>query len=869
MEVITTHTNADFDTLASMIAAKKLYPEATLVFPGSLEKGLRSAIRTLRLPYTIERAKDIDLERVTRLILVDIRQAARIGRFADIIGRKGLDVHIYDHHPAREDDIKGSVEVVRPYGSTTTILTLLLKEKSFKITPEEATILMAGIYEDTGSLSFPSTSVEDYEAASFLLSCGADLKAVTRLLKKELTPQEVAALNKLIESEVTYTIGGISVVVAMLSIEEYKNDIATLAHRLMDMEHMDCLFLLVETADRVHVVIRSAVPEVDAGCVAEGVGGGGHPQAASATLKGVTLIQAREKVLKSLKERIAPRRSASDIMSSPAITISPETTLSDAARLLRRYNINAMPVVRNGRLAGVITRQVVDRALDHGLGKEEAGDYMTTDVDWVEARTPVEEIRTKVGVYGQRLLPVVDKGRVVGVITRTDMLKLLQEELTERPSREMRKKRLVGSLMKERLPEWAYRLLRDIGATAGSLGYSAYAVGGFVRDLILRRENLDIDIVVEGDGIRFANEFAAGRGLRVKSHDRFKTAVIVFPDGFKLDVATARLEYYERPGALPTVELSSLKLDLYRRDFTINTLAVALNPERFGELIDFFGAQKDIKEKTIRVLHNLSFVEDPVRALRAVRFSERFGFRIAKHTLNLIKNSVKLKMLHQASGARIRDELKNILLEERGAAAIARLSELGLLSLIHENLEWNDESAALFERTREVLAWYRLLYTEEKAEDWIVLFLSLTDKLTQEELDALSRRLMITGRRRIEVIRRRRDGVKALGLIGSGRVRKGSELYEVLNPLPVELVLYLMARSVDEGVKKAVSTYVTELRSARTALKGADLKAMGFEEGPVIGEVLNTLLKKRLDGEILSKEDEEEFVRGLATNEGR
>ena len=128
---------------------------------------------------------------------------------------------------------------------------------------------------------------------------------------------------------------------------------------------------------------------------------------------------------------------------------------------------------------------------------------------------------------------------------------------------------------------------------------------------------------------------------------------------------------------------------------------------------------------------------------------------------------------------------------------------------------------------------------------------------------------MITGRRRIEVIRRRRDGVKALGLIGSGRVRKGSELYEVLNPLPVELVLYLMARSVDEGVKKAVSTYVTELRSARTALKGADLKAMGFEEGPVIGEVLNTLLKKRLDGEVLSKEDEEEFVRGLATNEGR
>ena len=170
MQVITSHINADFDTLASMLAAKKLYPDAVLTFPGSLEENLRDFFERPQFHFLeIEKIKNIKMDEIERLILVDIRQATRIGKFAEIINRPGLDIHIYDHHPKSPDDIHGSLEVTHAYGATTTILVHIIKEKGIELTPEEATVLMLGIYEDTGSLAFSSTTVKDYEAAAFLL----------------------------------------------------------------------------------------------------------------------------------------------------------------------------------------------------------------------------------------------------------------------------------------------------------------------------------------------------------------------------------------------------------------------------------------------------------------------------------------------------------------------------------------------------------------------------------------------------------------------------------------------------------------------------------------------------------------------------
>ncbi|MFQ5464822.1 MAG: CBS domain-containing protein [Thermodesulfobacteriota bacterium] len=871
MEVIVPHTNADFDAFASMVAAKKLYPGARVVFSGSTEKAVAAAIESIDLPFPIDRLKDIDLESISTLVLVDVRQPGRIGRFSSLVGRPGVEVHVYDHHPPGPDDIRGTVDVTLPYGSTTSVLTHILKERGMALTPLEATILMAGIYEDTGSLVYPSTTVKDYEAAAFLLEAGADLAAVADMLRKELSSEEVSLLSAFLDSEISFSVAGTEIVVAQGYLEKNIGDISMLAHKMQEIEGMDTLFMLVDSVDRVHVIARSRVPEVDVGAVCKDLGGGGHPNAASATIKGITLIQAKEMVLAAVRKRVAPARTATEIMSYPAITARPESTLMEAVEVMRRYNINAMPVVTGGAVEGVITRQVADKAAYHGLGGAPVEDYMTTECEWVEHDTSIEEIRERVIGHGQRILPVVREGRVVGVITRTDLLKLLQEELLERPrGEEPGKARNLARPLKEALPAWAFEILIEAGRTAEELGCKAYVVGGIVRDLLLRIENLDIDIVVEGgDGVEFAYEFARRGGLRVRPHHRFKTAVVIYPDGFKVDVATARLEYYERPGALPTVEQSSLKLDLYRRDFIINTLAVALNPPRFGELIDFFGAQKDIREKTIRVLHNLSFVEDPTRALRAVRFSVKFGFKIGTHTRNLIKNSLKHRLFEHISGARLLDEVRHILDEDMASRAVGMLDELGLLGLVHEKISWDEERRALFDRAHEAVVWHRLLYTKEKAEGWLVLFLALTDELTEGELEDLAKKLKLSGRRRFEAIGARTAGLKALARINAGLAKTNSALYDLMEPLPLEVILYLMARSPAEPVKKALSNFVTKLKGTKTILRGWDLLEMGVAEGPRVGEILKELLCKRLDGELATREDEEGFVRTLLESKKR
>ena len=272
-------------------------------------------------------------------------------------------------------------------------------------------------------------------------------------------------------------------------------------------------------------------------------------------------------------------------------------------------------------------------------------------------------------------------------------------------------------------------MLREFGLLAENLGFHAYAVGGFVRDLLLRSPNFDLDVVLEGDAIEFARAFSEQHQIKAKMHRKFNTAMLVFPDGQTVDIASARFEYYQRPAALPIVELSSLKLDLYRRDFTINTLALALNPSDFGQLIDFFSGQRDIKEKTIRVLHNLSFIEDPTRILRAIRFEQRFGFKIGKQSAGLIRTAVRMGLIQKLGGRRFLHEIKLILEEENPVPALRRMAEFTVMPALSTAINFDRKMEELFGRLREVISWHRLSFLDEPLERWWVYLLGLFSNL--------------------------------------------------------------------------------------------------------------------------------------------
>ncbi len=461
MEVITTHINADFDSLASMLAAKKLYPDAVLVFPGSQERTLRDFfIHSTLYAFEVERMKNIDLQQVTRLILVDTRQISRIGKFSEIVHKPGVEVHIYDHHPSSSDDIHGSLEITAEVGANVTLLVNLLQEREIDIKPDEATVMMIGIYEDTGNLTYASTREEDFKAAAFLLRKGANLSILSNVITKELTAEQVFLLNDLIQSASRYHIHGVDVVIAQASIDRYIGDIAVLAHKLMDMENLDVLFTLVLMENRVSLIGRSRIEEVNVADIASEFGGGGHPTAASAAVKGISLLEAHTQLVKTLQEMVRPKKVAKDVMTYPPKSVEPERTMEETGELLTRYHLSALPVIQEDKVIGLISRQVVERAVGHGLKDAPVRDYMTTEFSVVTSDTPFSRIQALIIGQNQNLLPVIDQDRLVGTISEADLIRTLQDDMLksangsagmETQPLHVRKK-MITRLMQERLP---------------------------------------------------------------------------------------------------------------------------------------------------------------------------------------------------------------------------------------------------------------------------------------------------------------------------------------------------------------------------------------------------------------------------------
>jgi len=869
-EIITTHINADFDALASMIAAHKLYPEAALVFPGSQEKNLRDFfLHSTSYLFNFSKIKQIDFGRIKRLILVDTRQRSRIGNFNKILERKDLEIHIYDHHPDSEDDIRGDVEVIEEVGATTSILTILIRKRGISISPDEATIMCLGIHEDTGSFTFSSTRPGDYLAAAWLSEQGANNNLIADMLTRELTAEQIWLLNDLTRSATTLIINGVEIVVAKITREDYVGDFAVLVHKFMEMENLNVLFALAQMEDKIYLVARSRIEDVNVAEIALSFGGGGHPQAASATIKNKTLIQVERSLQALLRNRINPQKKAKDMMSSPVIHVSPEEKVQEASTIMTKYNINVLLVIdEKDTLTGHLTRQIMEKAVFFGLGHIHVKEYMNIEFSTVNPDTPLKEVQGLIIKNKLRILPVVENKRVVGVITRTDLLNILvggpviPDSLYDSPhDSHFAKKRNISNMLKERLPRRIIKLFKDFGNVTDALGYSAYLVGGLVRDVFLKHENLDVDIVIEGDGIRFAHEFASQQEVRVRSHRKFGTAVLIFPDGFKVDVATARMEHYESPAAPPVVESSSLKMDLFRRDFTINTLAIKLNKRDYGMLVDHFGGQKDIKEKVIRVLHNLSFVEDPTRILRAIRFEQRFGFKIGKLTLALIKNAVDINCFQELSGRRLFMELKLLLMEHEPIQAIERMNEFDLLQFISPKIKYTKALKNLLEEIKGIISWFNLLYLEEPYEEWKVYWHGLTSNLEAKDMNELAERIQMVDLESRKMISQKLDINQALNRLNGIKEDNNYGVYTLLSQYGTEILLYMMAKANKEKTKRLISNYFTRLRGIKIGLTGRDLKELGFQPGLLYKEILDSLLEARLNNQILSEEDEIGFVK--------
>ncbi|HSF82797.1 MAG TPA: CBS domain-containing protein, partial [Anaerolineales bacterium] len=673
MQIILTHEQADFDAIASLLGAFLLNERATPVLPRRMNRNVRAFLTLYGSELPFVDPRDMTGEMIKGVTLVDTQSLISVKGMAEDVS-----VHVIDHHPLREDLPPNWVITVANTGANTTLFVETLREKDSVLGTVNATLLLLGIYEDTGSLTYDRTTSRDLMAASFLLDQGANLQIAGDFLNHPLSANQHMLYEHLKNSTETLDIHGNTIIIAHGDTLGMDEELSSIAHKLRDLLDPDALFLLVTTRSGVQMIARSMSDSIDVGEITTLFGGGGHERAAASLIKDRELTDIKQELIKILPDMVRPVITVAQIMSREPQMLSADTPVNEALLRMQRFGYEGFPVVKDGKLVGLLTRRAVDRAIAHKLNLTayslmEAGEHIVYSEDSIER---LQNVMTETG-WGQ--IPVVNPntGEIIGIVTRTDLLKTLT------PQPRILLQRNLSERLEKVLPEGQLALLREAASAAFDQQAALFIVGGFVRDLLLDRPSLDFDLVVEGDAIKLARTLANKHGGRVTSHSRFGTAKWHLPEIWlsklshlvktasrnnasdqlkSLDLVSARTEFYTYPTALPTVQRGSIKLDLHRRDFTINTLALRLDGNHYGELHDYWGGLTDLRQGLVRVLHSLSFVDDPTRILRAVRFEQRFDFSIEERTLQLMDEAVSL--LDRVSGDRIRHELDHILIEE-------------------------------------------------------------------------------------------------------------------------------------------------------------------------------------------------------------
>jgi tRNA nucleotidyltransferase (CCA-adding enzyme) len=400
------------------------------------------------------------------------------------------------------------------------------------------------------------------------------------------------------------------------------------------------------------------------------------------------------------------------------------------------------------------------------------------------------------------------------------------------------------------LPPELVHFIKIAGEAANAQGQNIYLVGGVVRDLLLKKTTLDLDLVVEGDALALARSLAEGKPVKLTTHSRFNTAKLAW-QGWSVDIATSRSESYARPGALPDVKPDSIRNDLYRRDFTVNAMAVYLSPDRYGDLLDIYGGVNDLNNRLIRVLHGNSFIDDATRVWRAIRYEQRLGFKIEESTMALLKKNIS--MLDTISGDRIRNELVLVLKEEHPEKALTRVAEMGVLAKVHPALQMDEW---LEEGLREAQ-----IYNPGKPVPPALSFALLTCRLGTKAIEELVSYLRIP-RAIADVMRDTVSIIIEEQLLAQPGIAP-SRIYDQLHGYSPQAIMAVSIATDSETAQAHIRLYLDKLRYIKTSMNGHDLIRLGIPEGPRVKEVLRKLLYARLDGKVTSREGEEEMIKGL------
>jgi tRNA nucleotidyltransferase (CCA-adding enzyme) len=897
MDLILCHTTADFDALGAAVGLTCLKPGSRIVLTGGAHPPVRDFLALYRDEYSLIERRSVNPDKIRSLTVVDTQQRDRLGKAAEWFDLPNVqEIIVYDHHLGADRDIPTTEVYIDRVGATTTLMVELLQKQGISLTSAEATVMALGIHVDTGSLTYDQSTPRDALALAWLMAQGASLSVISTYRDPGLSPQLQQLLTQALENLDYVCLRGYTIAWVMLRTNEFVPGLSNLASEIVDLTESDAVLLvneypLGEDEYRLTVIGRTQIPSTNLNLLFQPFGGGGHSQAASLNLRTTDSQTIVQQLLAGLKAQIPHPPTARDLMSSPVRTIRPETTIAEAQRILLRYGHSGLSVVNStGELVGIISRRDLDIALHHGFSHAPVKGYMTTNLKTITPDTTLPQIESLMVTYDIGRLPVLDSNQLVGIVTRTDVLRELHQNSAEFPMPNTESEPSSSSQhiplsqeLQSRLAPALWQLLTTASQAAEERGWHLYLVGGAVRDLLLAETAAgtlmiqDIDLVV--DGFHKSADVGAGVELakalqqlypnsRLEIHGAFQTAALLWHkdpelDSLWVDIATARTEFYPYPAANPEVEASSIRQDLYRRDFTINALALRLTSPRAGELLDFFGGLLDLQAKQIRVLHPNSFIEDPTRIYRGVRFAVRFGFQIEQQTEGYIRYAINSGVYDRTSQeniktpalqTRLKTEIKHILEATYWQPALQLLDNLGALQCIHPSLRLDAE---LFRQLRLLERCLRKFDSQQTLVNWQLRLELLIAHLEPKYRAKVAKNLQLAD----DSIARLKNLSHTQTEIQTSltNCQRPSQIVHLLRQFDLP-TLILTALTSPILLRRKIWQYLTNWANIQPVLNGNDLKRLGYKPSPLYKQMLDDLLTATLDGIIQDKAEGEDFL---------
>lgn len=876
MRLILTHEQADFDAIASLLGRVLTAKDEIAILPRQMNRNVHAFISAYGPELPLVNHDQLPKEQIEAITLVDTQSLITI---------KGIDkrtsINVIDHHPKKDGLPKEWNFLEADTGATTTYFVQEIMRRKISLKTIQASLLLLGIYEDTGSLTYSSTTPADIHAAAHLLEKGASLDLISKYLNPPLTASQARLMDELVKNITSIQLEGQTILISHADGSQMQDEISSIAHKIFNLLSPSAIFLFVITSEGIRLVARSVSDQINVGRIAGQFGGGGHIRAASAIIqpparqsKESFLTQLINEFIQHLPSLVKPLFKVTHIMSRQPLLITPSTTAREALELMQQYGYEGYPVVQNQKVIGLLTRRAVDRAITHKLNLP-AISLMDAGSITISPDDSLEKLQYLMSSSGWGQVPVVDPQTkmVIGIVTRTDLLKSLaggngyENEIN------------LADRLEKNLSPARLALIRLISDHAAETGLPIYLVGGIVRDILLDQPSQDLDFVAEGDAIQLAKGLSAKFGGRIASHRQFGTAKWIIQSGKSIlltplflktndlgdlpaaiDLISARTEFYSFPTALPTVKQGSIKLDLQRRDFTINTMAIRLDGKHYGKLVDYWGGMEDLNAKLIRVLHSLSFVDDPTRVLRAIRFEQRLGFSLEKRTEQLLRDASPL--LEQVSGERIRHEFDLILNKNHSAEILQRLQDLNLLQYIHPFLKWDSEKKTYLETALDKpieKTWGIPDMVGNTAAARFIAYLIVFSCIPPAQVNHFSKRLKLPAIMKSALMQQNSLLKELPGYLNA----KPSKIYKRLEKvLPVVLYsLYLMSN--DFAGKEIIFQFQMKWRHIKPISNGATLKEKGLSPSPVYDRILSRLRAAWLDEEINSEKEEKALLEKL------